>query len=363
MDIRKIRRESLKAVLRTMYRWTPLENPIDGWSIVLGTPWELRHLLEVNLLFVSRTDLAGMDRVHVVFDRVRQPGAEEFIASVHARFPDLPVEFHFHEPLPGRLAARIHQSKFYASMNWTTGLKACRTRWAVMHDFDLYPLDPSYFRRIVAAMRENEWRFSGAEITRYSKLTDADNLIGTWTLGIDVAWIRSNWSAVDCFHAVAEVNGRRADLDAFSYVQSRTPQRGLTPGLGVQSFAHVRNLCSTYLRFRKGEQPNVVWRLHFLWYLEDLCGHPENFDAALAAMRKSESPVLRVGTYDADFKGVHHTCSNVLRDEIALMENALHGDVRQRVKDYVAAFASFLDRHGDKRPVDELNRAWVEGKV
>ena len=363
MELRKIRREALKTILRPILRWAPLREPREGWSIVLGTPWDLRHLLDVNLLFVSKADLTGLDAIHIVFDRTKRPGGDEFIAQMKERHPSLALEFRFHEALPGRLAQRIHQSKFYASMNWVTGIKACRTRYAVMHDFDLYPLDRSYFRRLVAAMPDNGWRFSGAEVTRFSGLTDEDRIVGTWNLGVDVAWMRTHWSPVDCFHTVTQFNGRRVDFDAFSDIQSRTPARGLVPGLGVHSFAHVRNLCSTYLRFRKGEAPNVVWRLHFLWYLEDLSGHAEHFREAVAAMRGATSPVLKVADYSFDFSRVHHTCSNVLRDELAMMENALFGGVRAQVTEYVGVFADFLERFGDKRPVEELKAAWAAGQI
>ena len=171
LDHQWLKREAVKALLRPGVSWRPLEDPKPGFSIVLGTPWALRHLLPVNLRFVSRTDLDGLDRLHVVFDRTRRPGAEEFIASITEAFPDLPLDFRFHPRIAGRIVRRADQSKFYASLNWVTGLAACQTRHAILHDFDLYPVAPDFFSRIVDAMRERDLRFSGAEYTHFVKVT------------------------------------------------------------------------------------------------------------------------------------------------------------------------------------------------
>ena len=37
----------------------------------------------------------------------------------------------------------------------------------------------------------------------------------------------------------------------------------------------------------------------------------------------------------------------MLRDELRLMEEALHGAVRPEIAEYVEAFRGFLERHGD----------------
>ncbi len=347
-------RESLKALLRPLVRWEPIEEVRSGFSIVLGTPWALRHLLEVNLEFVARTDLEGLDRLFVVFDRIPQPGGAAFCRATRERFPSLPLDLSFHPPAAGRLVGWINQSKFYASLNWVTGIARCRTRYAVLHDFDLYPLTPEYFQAIVRALADQEWRFSGAEYTYFDGLTDRDGLIGTWTLGLDAAWLRKVHAPIACFHGVEQVAGRRVDLDAFSGIQSRTPARGLAPGVTERSYAHVKNLCSTYLRFMKGEAPRVAWRLHYLWYLEWLTGCEDRLRSASRAMREASSPWLTVEGRRHDFSNVHVTCANVLQRELELMERFLHGSVREDVGEFVAAFRDFLSLFGQSDPIPEV---------
>lgn len=349
MDKQAIKRNLVKGVLAPLLRWRPLGAPAEGFSIILGVPWALRHLLEVNLRFVAMTDLRELDRVIVVFDRVHQNGGEAFSEAVRAKFPKLPLEFHFHPSLAGMIVGRVNQSKFYASLNWVTGLKHCRTRYAVLHDFDLYPTRPDLFTAIAGAMRERDWRFSGAEHTHFDGLTNTDALIGTWELGIDVQWLREQFRPIDCFHAICPINGRRVDVDAFSAIQSRTPQRGLAGTVGRDSYAHVTNLCSTFLRYSKGERVQMAWRLHYLWYLESLVSGEGRLESVIAAMRSASSAKLEVDGYAMDFASTCVTCSNVLRSDLVRMEEALHGACRPVVGRYIDVFAEFLGRFGDTR--------------
>jgi hypothetical protein len=349
MDVQAMKRRWVKRLLAPLVSWSPLRDPADGFSIVLGTPWALRHLLPVNLRFLAGTDRRRLDKVLVVFDRVRQPGADAFVQDVARRFRELPLEFHFHPPLPGRIVRLVNQSKFYACLNWVTGLKYTRTRYAVLHDFDLYPVVPNFFTEIVGAMETRGLRFSGAEHTHFAGLTERDALIGTWELGIDVRWLRDTCRPLDCFHSVAQVNGRRVDLDGFSEIQSRTPRRALAGAVGRDSYAHVTNLCSTYLRYQKRERVDVAWRLHYLWYLESLAHEsgPRRLAALAEAMRRSPSSRLVFEGYHADFSGTHVTCSNVLRQDLLRMEEALFGACRPEAAEYLDAFEQFLQTHGD----------------
>lgn len=283
-----------------------------------------------------------------MFDRRWRPGIEELVKRVEGEFPQLPLTFQSYPAVPGAVIERIHVSTFYNSMNTVLGLRECETRYAVLHDFDLYPLRPDHFTSIVQTMRDRGWRFSGHELTHFDGLTDEDNQIGTWTLGIDVEWLRANWRPIDCFHRVERVRGRLTNLDPYAAIQFRTPDRGLTGIVRPDEFCHVKNLCSTYLRLLKGVPLNakVAWRLHYLWYLEERSGRAGRLGEVSAAMAGAQSARLSIDGREADFSQVHVTCANVLRTELSQMERFLLGDVRPEVAAYVDAFEAFLWRHG-----------------
>jgi len=342
-----IGREGVKILLRPMLRWSPLEHHVSGYTIMLGAPWDLRHLLSVNLDFVSRTDLTNCHCIHVVFDRRRQPGYENIISEIQKKFPQLPLSFSHYARMPGFIVEKVNVSTFFNSLNCATVLPKIQTKYAILHDFDLYPLVPEYFESVYRTITDNGWHFCGLERTNFDGLTNEDNVFGTWCLGMDVQWLRSNFSPIDIFHRVQLVGDRLINLDPFSSLELRTSRRGPINSLNGEACCHVKNLCSTFLRFSTGRPAKIVWRLHYLWYLEYISNEPSNFHAAIDAMERAESSILNVGNYIIDFAGTDPTCANVLRDELERMELVLHGQTRPKVMQYLEAFSKFL-KHPSK---------------
>lgn len=338
-----IGREGIKLLLGSMLQWTPLDQPISGFSIMLGVPWALRHLLKVNLDFVSRTDLKNCHRIHIVFDRRRQPGYEEIVSETQKQFPQLPLSFSHYAKLPGFVIEKVNVSTFYNSLNCATMLPEIQTKYAILHDFDLYPLVPEYFESVYHTIKEKGWHFCGLEKTNFDGLTDEDHVFGTWCLGMDVQWLRSNFRPIDIFHRVQLVGERLINLDPFSSIELRTSRRGLVNNINGETCCHVKNLCSTFLRFSTGRPAKIVWRLHYLWYLEYLAKEPANFFAAIEAMENANSSILNVGNYRTDFAGTDPTCANVLHDELYRMESVIHGALRPEVIRYIDAFTHFLE--------------------
>ncbi len=339
-----IGRESIKLLLRPMLRWSRLDQTDSGYSIMLGVPWDLRHLLKVNLEFVSRTDLRNCHRIHIAFDRRRKPGYEKIINETQNQFPHLPLSFCHYAWFPGTVVEKVNVSTFYNSLNCATILPDIQTKYAILHDFDLYPLVPEYFDSVYHTIKENGWHFCGLEKTNFEGLTDEDNVFGTWCLGMDVQWLRSNFRPVDIFHRVQYIRGRLVSLDPFSFIELSTPLRGPVHKLNGAACCHVKNLCSTYLRFSTGRPAIIAWRLHYLWYLEFVADAPSNFFAAIEAMENADSSILNVGTYRTDFADTNPSCANVLRDELYRMESVLHDMPRPEVERYVIAFSNFLIR-------------------
>ncbi len=350
---RQLARRIIRGILRPMLRWQPLDAPVYGYSIILGVPWGLRHLLPVNLRFVARTDLTDLVKLYIVFDRTQRPGAEDLIRDVHQSFAQLPIEFLFHPPVAGKIVERINVSTYYNSMNCVTALSQCRTKYALLHDFDLYPLEPGYFREVVQAMQQRGLRFCGLEYTLFDGLTEEDRLIGTWCLGMDVEWLRANHRPIDCFQRIARLDGRLIQLDPFSYLQTKTSERDLVKTLDGRACCHVGNLCGTYIRYKTGRKPDFVWRLHYLWYLESLSGYDDRLSEVMEAMQRATSGNLRLGPFETDFSRTHVGCANVLREKLEQMEKALFGGVRPEVHAYLDAFAEFLKRCGDRTPLHQ----------
>lgn len=350
-------RELVKLALRPLVRWKPMASVEPGWSLILGVPWHLRHLLPVNLEFVARTNLAGLHTLHVVFDRRARPDMEVLADAARAKFPQLPLRFHHYAAAPGRVIERVNVSTFYNSMNCATALACVTTRHVVIHDFDLYPLVPQYFQEVVARMSRDGLRFCALERTYFDGLVDADNVLGTWCLGVDAQWLRDNYHPIDIFHKVEKVHGRWMTLDPFSSIQLRTPERSLVESIDGTDCCHVKNLCATYMRYSSGQRVRFAWKLHYMWYLEAINGE-DRLQEITDAMESSSDGVLRLASgFQDDFSGVDPTCANVLRDELGNMERFLFGGPRRHVVQYCDSFQAFLTRAPARSAGDGAGRA------
>lgn len=62
-------RHALARLLGALAPWSSLAGSLPGYFIMLSVPWDLRHLLSVNLRLVERCDLNNLVDDHVVFDR------------------------------------------------------------------------------------------------------------------------------------------------------------------------------------------------------------------------------------------------------------------------------------------------------
>jgi hypothetical protein len=343
----KLKLGVVRAVLRPALHWNHVRGDRDGYSIVLGVPWMLRQLLTVNMRFLRRCDLADLDTIHVVFDQVPHARHEAFAEDIAREFGNLPLTFHSYGPVSGRIVQITNNASLFACMNWTLGLRAARTRYVLLHDFDLYPTDSGYFRRLYETLRDEQLYFTAYERTYHDGLTDGDDILGTWSLGIDADWLRQRFAPVSCFHAVAKVNGRLTSLDGLTHIETMTDRRRLCDPKTTDRFVHVTNLCSIYRRYRSGQHFAPAWRLHMLWYLQFIAGDDRPIRFATDAMRAADSARISFAGHSADFSRDHVTCANVLRKSVARMEYAMIGRIRPIVGDYLDASDAFWARFAD----------------
>ena len=347
-------RELAKAAIGVLIDWPRAAELKPGYSVILGVPWHLRHLLEVNLRFLAKLDRRHLRAIHVVLDRASESERDRLERTARACHPQLPLVFQCYEGMAGRIVERLDISTFYNSMNCATALAAIDSTHAILHDFDLYPLRPDYFERMYQQMVRGRLHYCGVEVTCFDGLTSDDQVLGTWGLGMDVEWLRRTHRPIEIFHTMRTVGDRVISLDPFSESQLRPGvRRELVTSCSTDDFCHVKNLCSSYLRFSTGRWVSIAWRLHYLWYLESLIGQ-RRLEDVIARMEAADGSLLEIDGRSVDFKATHPTCANVLRMELARMDEFLFGEVRPEVVRYVDAFWTFLDGMAAKAEENNL---------
>jgi len=335
-------REPVRYALNHALKWPVHQVLNEGYSLILGVPWHLRHLLNVNLEFIARTQSPSLQVVHVVLDRKSPQGLSQLEHSVAPHLQSLPLRFHCYSGVSGRIVEWADVSTFYNGMNCYTALSQMTTRHAILHDFDLYPLDPAYFEKIYMQMRDQHLEFCGVEYTMFDGLKPDDRVLGTWGLGMDVEYLFKRHRPVDIFHRLRIIRGRPVSLDPFSEIQLFSDtRRDRCQTLSTDSFCHVKNLCSSYLRLMTGRPVTLAWRLHYLWYLENLQNQRE-LEPVIDAMNSSSDRVLRMDGHVLDYSATHHTCANVLQRDLEHMDHFLFGEVREVTRSYIESFRLFL---------------------
>jgi hypothetical protein len=355
--VRRAGQASVRRAIGMMTPWPHLGDPVEGYSIILGVPWMLRHILDVNLRAIARCDLKRLVDIHIVLDRTEKPWMQEFAEVTSLEWKDLPLQFSWYPTVAGRVCERANISTFYNGLNILTALKACRARAAVLHDFDLYPLRPDYFDNLAGGVLDRGLRFSGLERTHFDGVTYADNIFGTWGLGMDAAWLRNQVAPADILHRQARLeDGRFTRLDPFSWLQTREERRGQAIDMSHEDVCHVRNLCSSYLRLHSSKPVYVAWRLHYLAYLEDVSmGSDQRMRELMRAMGDSQGHRVRMYGKDVDFSGTDWTCGNVLRRELHKLDEFLFGEVRPVVGEFVERAAEFFASSGSvPKPVETI---------
>ena len=337
-----LRQQLVKASLWPLLRWEPLKDPKEGFSIMLGVPWDLRHLLDINLQFIAATDLEHLDAIHVIFDRARKDGYEALADAMHKKHPDLPLRFSHYPPMIGKIVERANSPNFYNATNCALALERVETRYVILHDFDLYPIQKNYFPAVYHALRDRDWHFCGLQHTHFSGLTSEENVLGTWCLGMEAARIRNQFNPLDIYHCVVPLNGRTVRLDPFSWIQLQSEHRGLCGTIDINACCHVTNLCSTYLALLKNQPVKVAWRMHYLWYLEYL-SHARALEPIIEAMDAADASQITVDGRVCNLDDVQPTCANVLARDVSRMEEFLFGHVRPEVARYTEAFRRFLE--------------------
>ncbi len=339
------RRLPLRLSLRLAAGWSPMREPQEGYTIILGNYAPLSEILLANFELLRRQDLTDCREIIVVSDRPRGQVDPPIEDLARRQFPDLPLNFLYYGPLAWRYFRQIGSAYTYCWKSWCTAIAHCRTRYALIHDMDAMLLRRDILRQRHDHIRTSGAHYVGVNVYQGNGVLRSDNLVTTWELMFDVEFVRAQFKPVDLFNAVTTHNGRTVDFDCFLLAQSR---KGINEALPIDEndMVHPSQVITQYtdLLNVRGYVPPANNNLLMIPYFYYLAGRPEPLQRLTGAAQDNPSarsfPMMG---RPMDLSRLSITHLAWVRKQALRLERAVVGDPREPVLRYFDALAAVVE--------------------
>lgn len=330
----RVQRAALRSLIRPLASWRPMKNLEDGYSVILGCTHRLPGLLNTNLLMLSRQDLTHLFELLVVVDTSAGDVPVTFERELRERYPELPLRFLYYSPTQVRITGMIQWAWVYSWLSWCIGIGATRTRYAVLHDFDAMLVQPEMLRRRFERMLLEPIDFLGVRYYNGNGVSASDELVTTFEMMFDCAFVRHHFKPLDLFNHVCRWRGRTVDFDTFLYAQSRLGRTAVLP-LQDCDMVHPSQMICQFTELMSGRELNPTRSsLLLIPYFMSVGGADE-------MMAGISDQLARNGNGTIDFFGrpirpdrLNLTHAQWLASQAERLDNAVFGEVREDVRSY-----------------------------
>ena len=302
-NVRRARRVATTAARASLYpRWPNTRPAVDGYTVLMPMPGDLPVFLDLALAGFAKQDPAGHVETLVIPDRVTPKFVKAFNRSAGraAWGPTRLVRIGrrgralyrirngpWNDDISARALSRaVRTSRLNCFLESYYGAATVTSTHAVLHDADLFLLDPHFLA--VRYRRCSEWGLGwlgveprlmwNREQKCFEDWYERDGLgpvLSTWELMFDVRWLRRfpPWQMHGQSH---RFQGAERDFDSMDYVQVRTPPecRGLWEA--PDDYAHFNWAISSYRLFQESAgRPfsDEKFRILLIRLLSDAFGH------------------------------------------------------------------------------------------
>ncbi len=253
---KRVTRAALSAVISPLARWQPLRQPEPGYTVIIGCSWRLCPMIAANLRFLARQNLTNCRKVIVALDCERRESPLGFESLALKAGAGLPLQFLYYTPVQRRVTRAIGWGWVYSWLNWSLGLAATRTRYAMLHDLDALLLKPSIVEDRYAAIQKAgpggaPVEFLGVGCYSGLGVRESDGLVKTFELMLDAEFVRGRFRPIDAFNHVSVYKGRRLEFDTFLYIQSLAGRKAVLP-IDETEMVHPSQMICHFMDFYTG---------------------------------------------------------------------------------------------------------------
>lgn len=275
-------RELLRARLRPAVSWDPPHRLEDGCTAVIGMCHRLPGVLLGNLRCLLAVPWPELSRVVIVVDGPQGCVAPELEAEAIALgSARVPVDVYYYSSEQARLSESVRLPYVFSWLSWSIAFGRCRTRHALIHDYDALVFGDTLAKRYQAfanakaAIQGIRW-YSG------NGIEPEDHLATTFEAFVDVGWIRERHPLAG-FQKIGYRGGVSRDYDTLLHLQHvHTPiERRTTMPMPEESLVHPSQMIHQYTMFRRA--PGAVQScasIPMIPFFEFLSGDPRALRSA-----------------------------------------------------------------------------------
>jgi hypothetical protein len=251
--IKAVIRAGMRALISPLVRWSPMERPEDGYTVLIGCTHRLQALIPANLRMLAQQDAPNCREVLLGIDCERDELDEEFEARIRAAAGRLRVRCLFYTPRQRRVSRAIDWGWVYAWLNWSLGIANATTRYAMLHDFDALLLNPRVLEQRYATIRERAVEYLGMDYYAGLGVRPDDGLVKTFELMFDCSFVRRRFRPIELFNAMRRFRGRLVEFDTFLNAQSKDGKTSVLP-IDETEMVHPSQMICQFVDFSAGRR-------------------------------------------------------------------------------------------------------------
>jgi hypothetical protein len=279
-------RKALRARLRDLVRWEPARELTPGCTAVIGVCSSMPDVLLSNLTCLRDHSWPELREVIAVADTVPgglDPDIEREAAAI---LGPIPLRLVYHSDHQHAVGRKLGLPYVYCWVSWCIGLGLCKTRVALLHDYDALILGDRLERRY------HEFVESGAFIQGIrwydtNGVIPEDRLTTTFETFLDVSWVR-RYHPIRLFHDLGIVGGRSRDYDILLELQhnSTPPEKRTVSSMAEADLVHPSQMVHQYTMFRRQPGgPLPSFSIPMIPFFESLHAGPDPLERSIRQIR------------------------------------------------------------------------------
>jgi hypothetical protein len=325
--------------LFNLVSWKPMEEPEEGYTVVIACMQNLVEIAIANVALISRMNLPKMKELIVVFDVTEDNFSYQ--DQILEAAGDLPIQIVHYSPKQEAVGKRFSWGWTYAWISWTKAISLVKTKHVLLHDLDAMAIDKNLFENLYNSAVSHNSSFQGILwYTNINNIVKDDGFVRTFEMVLDAQELRQRFRPFNAFNKVMRHKDRFVVMDTFLYIQSRTGNCRVE-SISDESYVHPSQLISQYTDWLKNRKSvrygdsNPYFNMPLLPVYLYLGGRPEPLQELIDCLGKDHPSSLTLMGKEIDFSGLSSQHWNWLIQQAEQLSDAFYeGNVPPDIKRY-----------------------------